>query len=101
MTGVDAQGLTGARIPDLDGVVPTARGNELTIGRPRQRTHHIFVSFIGGEASTCACIPDLHRAVPTARSNVLTIGRPRHSIYIIAMSMIDAVRIKGKERHFR
>src|SRR5258708_28202436 len=84
------EGLQSSResIPDLRRAVPTARGNELTVGRPGQRTHGIFVSSVGGKEGPCACIPDLRRAVPTARGNELTVGRPGHCIYVIAVPIV-------------
>src|SRR5260370_41170835 len=85
------EGLQSSResIPDLRRAVPTARGNELTVGRPGQRTHGIFVPSVGGKEGPWAFSPDLRRAVPSAREKHLTAGTPGHCSSEIAPPIVN------------
>ena len=46
VAGVDAQGLAGAGIPDLYGVIPTAGRDELPVGRPGHRIYIVDMACI-------------------------------------------------------
>src|SRR5581483_3708744 len=82
-------------LPELYSVIPTARGDEPTIGRPGNGIYVVAMAAIGHQWEASLSVPDLDSMIPTAGSDVTTIGRPGQRSDFVAVAVI------GEQRQFR
>src|SRR5947209_2296121 len=70
------------RIPQLDRLIFSTRGNSFSIWRPGYSKNSIFMPqvFVGQLAS--GCLPYLHRTIKAGRSDASTIRRPGNCAYV-------------------
>ena len=88
MTCIGEEVVTGGSIPDMDGVVVTARGDVLSIGGPGHRSYCIPMAHVGEKMIARRSIPDVNGLIVTGRSKELAIRGPGNTSDGIGVTVI-------------
>ena len=69
------------RIPYLRGIVPTPRGQPLTVGTPGNANYKVRMALEGQQFLPARGVPHLRRPVPTSRRQPLPLRAPGHALH--------------------